>query len=121
MARTNHAINLEENSIILYKLIYHLSERELIILKQYFIENEKKNWIRKSKSPAEISILFMPKKNKNLQLYVDYRSLNKLPVKNKHALFLIEEFIDKLSDTAIYIKLNIKNIYYKIRIRSDDK
>jgi hypothetical protein len=82
---------------------------------------KKKNWIKKFKSLTEIFILFMPKKNKNLRLYVDYRSLNKLTIKNRHTLFLIGELIDRLSDTAIYIKLDIKNIYYKIRIRSDDK
>jgi hypothetical protein len=63
----------------------------------------------------------MLKKNKNLRLYVNYRSLNKVTVKNKYILFLIGEFIDRLSEAAIYIKLNIRNIYYKIRIRSDDK
>jgi hypothetical protein len=63
----------------------------------------------------------MPKKDGNLRLCVDYCSLNKLTIKNRHALFLIGEFIDKLSDTAIYIKLNVRNIYYKIRIYFGDK
>jgi hypothetical protein len=42
-------------------------------------------------------------------------------MKNKYTLFLIGELINKLSDTAIYIKLNIRNTYHKIRIRSNDK
>jgi hypothetical protein len=63
----------------------------------------------------------MPKKNGNLRLYVDYRSLNKITIKNRYILFLIGELIDRLSDAAIYIKLNIRDIYYRIRIRSDDK
>jgi hypothetical protein len=33
MARTNYAINFEENSIIFYESIYYLSEKELTILK----------------------------------------------------------------------------------------
>jgi hypothetical protein len=63
----------------------------------------------------------MRKKNKNLRLFVDYRSLNKITIKNKYTLFLVEGFINRLSDTAIYFKLNIRNIYYKIRIRFGDK
>jgi hypothetical protein len=63
----------------------------------------------------------MLKKNINLRLYVDYRSLNKVTVKIKYTLFLIEKFIDRVSDTVIYIKLDIRNIYYKIRIRFNDK
>jgi hypothetical protein len=63
----------------------------------------------------------MLKKNENLRLYIDYRSLNKITIKNKYILFLIGEFVDRLSDVIIYIKLNIRNIYHKIRIRSGDK
>jgi hypothetical protein len=61
------------------------------------------------------------KKNKDLRLCVDYRSLNKITIKNRYTLFLIGEFVDRLSDAAIYIKLDIRDIYYKIRIRSGDK
>jgi hypothetical protein len=63
----------------------------------------------------------MSKKNRGLRLYVDYYSLNKLTIKNRYTLFLIGEFINRLSDAVIYIKLDIRDIYYKIRIRSDDK
>jgi hypothetical protein len=56
-----------------------------------------------------------------LRLYVDYRSLNKITIKNRHTLFLIGELINRLSNTIIYIKLNIRNIYHKIRVRSGDK
>jgi hypothetical protein len=31
-----HAINLEENIITFYELIYHLSEKELRVLREYF-------------------------------------------------------------------------------------
>jgi hypothetical protein len=42
-------------------------------------------------------------------------------IKNRHTLPLIGELINKLSDAAIYTKLNIRNTYHKIRIRSGDK
>jgi hypothetical protein len=63
----------------------------------------------------------MLKKDEDLRLCVDYRSLNKITVKNRYTLFLIGELIDKLYDAAIYTKLDIRNIYYKIRIRFNDK
>jgi hypothetical protein len=43
ITRIKYVINFEKNSIIFYKFIYHFSKRELIILRQYLIENEKKN------------------------------------------------------------------------------
>jgi hypothetical protein len=63
----------------------------------------------------------MPKNNKNLRFYVDYRALNKLTIKNRHALPLIDETINRLSGTKIYIKLNLKNAYYRIRIKTNNK
>jgi hypothetical protein len=59
----------------------------------------------------------VPKSNKDLRFCVDYRALNKLTVKNRHALLLIDETIDRLSDAKIYIKLDLKNAYYRIRIK----
>jgi hypothetical protein len=39
VTRTDHVINFEKNSIISYKSIYHFSEKELIVLRQYLTEN----------------------------------------------------------------------------------
>jgi hypothetical protein len=63
----------------------------------------------------------MSKKDEDLRLYVDYRSLNKITIKNRYALSLIGKFINRLFDAAIYTKLDIKDIYYRIRIRFGDK
>jgi hypothetical protein len=63
----------------------------------------------------------MPKSNRGLRLYVDYRALNKLIMKNRHALLLIDETIDRLFGAKIYIKLNLKDVYYRIRIKANNK
>jgi hypothetical protein len=63
----------------------------------------------------------MPKNNRDLRFYVDYRALNKFIMKNRYALPLIDETINRLSDTKIYIKLNLKDAYYRIRIKADNK
>jgi hypothetical protein len=56
-----------------------------------------------------------------LRLYVDYRALNKLTVKNRHALPLIDETINRLSNAKIYTKLDLKDAYYRIRIKTNNK
>jgi hypothetical protein len=63
----------------------------------------------------------MPKSDRGLRLYVDYRALNKLIIKNRHALPLIDETINKLSDAKIYTKLNLKDAYYRIRMKANNK
>jgi len=61
------------------------------------------------------------KKDGSLRLYIDYRALNKVTVKNRYFLFLIDEIIDRRSGAIIYIKLDFRDIYYKIRIRRGDE
>ena len=42
-------------------------------------------------------------------------------MKNYHSLFLINEILNQLSDIKIFIKLNLKNIYYCICIKVNDE
>ena len=45
-------------------------------------------------SPIEISILFISKKNKELYLYIDYRDLNKIIIKNYYLFLLINKILN---------------------------
>jgi hypothetical protein len=94
--RVTHAINLEEGAKPPYRPLYALLGRELRILRDYLTEKEKIGWIRRLKSPARISILFVSKPDGSLRLYVDYRALNKVTVKNRHPLPLINETLNRI-------------------------
>ena len=59
-------------------------------------------------------ILFIFKKNDELRLYINYKKLNAIIIKNRHLLFLIIKTLNRLYDVKIFIKLNLKNVYYKI-------
>ncbi|RAH47660.1 uncharacterized protein BO95DRAFT_358399, partial [Aspergillus brunneoviolaceus CBS 621.78] len=52
-------------------------------------------------------ILFILKKNKNLRLYIDYKKLNKILVKNYYFLFLILKILDKIIRAKYFLKLDI--------------
>ena len=62
--------------------IYQLSEKKLQVLCEYLEENLKKSFIQESQSPAGYPILFTLKKDRSLQLCVDYRKLNNITIKN---------------------------------------
>jgi hypothetical protein len=104
-----------------YNLIYKLSENELKILKNYLNKNFERGYIQRSINPAGAPILFIFKKNEELRLYVNYRDLNKITVKNRHLFFLIGKILDRLNGIIVYTKFDLKNIYYKIRIREGDE
>ena len=70
---------------------------------------------------AGASILFIPKKDRGLYLYVDYRRLNKVTVKNRYPLPLISETLDRLYNAKRFIKIDLKDAYYYIYIKRGDK
>ena len=63
----------------------------------------------------------MSKKNNELRLYVDYRDLNTIIIKNRHLFSLIFETLNRLCESKIFTKLNFKNVYHRFRIKVDDE
>ncbi len=105
----------------LYLPIYNLSQQELGILREYLDSALSKGQIRESKSPTGALILFIPKDDGIIRLCVDYHGLNKITVKNRYPLPLISELLDRFSQLAIFIKLNLRDIYYRLRIKVGDE
>ena len=66
-------------------------------------------------------ILFVFKKNNELHLCINYKELNAMIIKNRYSLFLITKILNRLYDVKIFTKLNLKNVYHKIRIKKDDE
>jgi hypothetical protein len=87
----NHEIPLIEGKTPTALPIYSLSKRELETLRKYINKNLIKEYIRSSKSPIKFTILFVPKKNRKLRIYVNYKKLNNIIIKNRYTLPLIYE------------------------------
>jgi hypothetical protein len=104
-----------------YKFIYKLSENELKILKKYLNKNLEREYIQHSINPIEVSILFILKKNGSLRLCVNYKDFNKITVKNRHLFPLMGEILNRFNGAAVYTKLDLKKIYYRIRIKKGDE
>ena len=90
----NYIINLKEGKLLLNLFIYNLFCKELKILQEYFNSLLKKGWIWPSKSLIGIPILFIPKQNRTIRLYIDYYNLNRVIIKNCYPLLLISEMLD---------------------------
>jgi hypothetical protein len=119
--RTVHAIDLEKGAKVPYGPIYPLSEKELRVLREYLHDSMAKGWIKKFILPVKTPILFVPKKDNTLRLCVDYRAFNKFTVKNKYFLPLINKIINRLANAKIFIKLDLRDAYHRIRIKPNDE
>ncbi len=95
-----------------FRPLYNLLENELAILRQYIVDNLQKGQIQPSISLVGALIIFIPKKDRTLYLYINYQALNKITIKNYYPLPLIGELINRLLGVKIFIKLDLKDIYY---------
>jgi hypothetical protein len=113
----DHVIEILSNRDFFFDSIYNLSATKLKILKNYINEYMKKNFIIEFVSSAKVFILFVKKTNDKLRLCVNYKELNEIIIKNRYSLFFINENLNKLFETKIFIKLNVKNVFHRIRVR----
>jgi hypothetical protein len=109
------------DTISSYRFIYKLSENELKILKKYLNENLERGYIQYFINPAGVPILFILKKDGSFRLYVDYKDLNKIIIKNRYSFPLIGKTLDRLNGAAVYTKFDLKEAYYRIRIKKRDE
>ena len=117
----DYKIELETGKAPIFRPIYVLSEKELKVLRGYLNENLKKGFIRESKLPAGYPILFAPKKDGSLRLYVDYRKLNDITIKNRYPLPNIGELQDRLGKAKIFTKLDLRGVYNLIRMKEGEE
>ncbi|GKB80525.1 putative reverse transcriptase domain-containing protein [Tanacetum coccineum] len=77
-------------------------------------------FIRPSTSPWGAPVLFVKKKDGSFRMYIDYRELNKLTVKNRYPLPRIDNLFDQLQCSSTYSKINLRSGYHQLRVRDED-
>src|SRR5437667_4106919 len=98
-----------------------MSSAKLKALEDYINDTLTKGWIRESKSPAGVPVLFIPRKSGELRFYVDYRGLNALTIKNHYPLPLINKLFDRFNGFIVFSKIDIRNAYHRIWIREGNE
>jgi hypothetical protein len=78
---------------------------ELAELKKQLREIQQSRFIRPSSSPWGAPVLFI-EKVKSVRMSVDYRSLNKVTIKNKYPLPRIDDLFDQLKGAKYFSKVD---------------
>ena len=89
--------------------------------KIYIDKISNKDFIRSNILNFTISIFIIKKPDGELQIYINYRTLNILTIKNRNTFPFIKNILIKLCYTKIYIKFNIIIIFNIIKIHKKNK
>jgi hypothetical protein len=71
-------------------------------------------------SPWGAPILFVKKKDGTLRFCIDFRQLNKVTIKNKYHLPIIDDLFDQLKGARIFSKIKLRLDYHRVRIKEED-
>ena len=97
-----------------------MASTELKELKAQLQELVDGGFIRPSTSPWEAPVLFVKKKDGTWRLCIDYRQLNKVTIRNKYPLPLIDDLFDQLQGAKVFSKIDLRSGYHQLRIRESD-
>jgi len=79
----------------------------------------KKEYICPSVSSCGALVLFVKKKYGTLRLFIDFKKLNEITIKNKYSLPNIDDLIDQLRGSNIFSNIELRSSYHKVRIKEE--
>jgi len=119
--QVDHAIEVMPRVAPPAKAPYRMNHEELKELKVQLEELLAKGYIKPSKSPYGALVLFVHKKDGTLRMCVDYRTLNKVTVKNQYPLPQINDLFDRLLRAKVFSRIDLHSRYYQIQIAQGDE
>ncbi|GKD35002.1 putative reverse transcriptase domain-containing protein [Tanacetum coccineum] len=108
-------IDLVPGVALVARTPYRLAPAEMQELSTQLQELSDKGFIRPSSSPWGAPVLFVKKKDGSFRMYIDYRKLNKLTVKNRYPLSRIDYLFDQLQGSRVYSKIELRSGYPQLR------
>ena len=81
-------------------------ENKLVVLKEYINKNLRRGFIKESTLRARALVLFVFKKDKGLQLVINYYKLNNITIKDKYSTLLLAKLNNKLKEAKFFTKLD---------------
>ena len=99
--------------------LYGMLNPQLAFVKKFLKENLKKSFIEASSAPCLLPILLAKKLGGGIRFCIDYWKLNKLTKKDTYPILLIAETLAQLSHARVFTKIDIWQVFHKLRIATE--
>lgn len=96
---------------------YKLAYQEELKVRDITKDLLDKGVIRRSKSEYASPIILVKKRDGSDRLCVDFRALNRITVKDRYPLPLIDDHIDRLGNSQYFTSLDMRQVSTKFRSR----
>ncbi|GJZ86240.1 putative reverse transcriptase domain-containing protein [Tanacetum coccineum] len=113
-------IDLVPGAAPVVRALYRLAPSEMRELSEQLRELLEKGFIYPSSSSWGAPVLFVKKKDGSFRMFIKYRELNKLTVKNRYPLLRIDDLFDQLQGSSAYSKIDLQSGYPQLRIKEED-
>ncbi|KAL0358223.1 UNVERIFIED_CONTAM: Transposon Ty3-G Gag-Pol polyprotein [Sesamum calycinum] len=109
----NHAIELEPDARPPAQAPYRMAPAELAELRKQLDGLWEAGLVQPSKASYGSPVLFQRKQDGSMRMCVDYRSLNKVTIKNKYPIPNAIDLFDKLTKAKYYTKIDLRSGYWR--------
>jgi hypothetical protein len=116
-----HQIDFIPGTVIPNRPAYRSNLEETKELQRQVEDLLSKGYVRESMSPCAVPVLLVPKKDGTWRMCIDCRVVNNITVKYSHPIPRLDDMLDELHGSCIFIKINLKSEYHQIRMKEGDE